>query len=157
MSRARALLTLLAVLVSSSVAAVDTPVSFATPVLAARYEALLHELRCLVCQNQTLADSAADLAQDLRNEVRRMLEHGDDDRAIVAFLVARYGDFVLYRPPLKATTWLLWTGPFALLALGALVVVLIGRQRRAPPAPLGDDERARLTAALDDARGGRSQ
>ena len=78
----------------------DAPAIFSDPTLATRYEALLGELRCMVCQNQTLKDSHAELAQDLRDEVRRLLEHGDNDTQIRDYLVARYGDFVLYSPPL---------------------------------------------------------
>ena len=128
--------------------AASAPASFADPALAARYDALLHELRCLVCQNQTLADSDAELAEDLRREVRRMLEAGQDDHAIIDFLVARYGDFVLYRPPLKGSTWLLWAGPFALLGLGAVVVTRLARRRAEAPVALADAEQARLRAAL---------
>ena len=148
MSRLSRLACVLGCLVTAMSFAADEPASFATPALAARYDGLLHQLRCLVCQNQTLADSAADLAEDLRREVRRMLAQGDSDQAIVDFLVARYGDFVLYAPPLKRTTWLLWLGPFALLAVGGGVVILLGRQRAPPPAPLSSDDRARLAAAL---------
>lgn len=134
-------------------AARDDPASFADPALATRYDALLTELRCMVCQNQTLKDSHAELAQDLRNEVRRLLEHGDNDVQIRGYLVARYGDFVLYKPPLKKSTWLLWLGPFALLAIALLVVWLIGRRRQTPPAPLDSAESARLAKALAEQTG----
>src|SRR5690554_6030905 len=89
------------------------------PIDEERYKALAEELRCLVCQNQSLADSSAELAGDLRDEVREQMASGRSDEEIKAFLVARYGDFVLFRPPLKETTWPLWAGPFALLAAGA--------------------------------------
>ncbi|MBE0591984.1 MAG: cytochrome c-type biogenesis protein CcmH, partial [Gemmatimonadales bacterium] len=89
------------------------------PIDEDRYKALAEELRCLVCQNQSLADSAAELAGDLRDEVREQIAAGRSDDEIKEFLVARYGDFVLFRPPLKQTTWALWAGPFALLAAGA--------------------------------------
>jgi cytochrome c-type biogenesis protein CcmH len=95
----------------------DAPPEFADPALATRYEALTRELRCLVCQNQSIADSHATLAMDLRREVREQLERGASDVEIVAFMTARYGDYVLYRPPLTATTVLLWSGPFLLLGL----------------------------------------
>ena len=118
----------------------------------ARLKRLEADLRCLVCQNQTLADSNAPLAEDLRREVRSLAVAGKSDDEIRAFLVARYGDFVLYRPPVKGTTWLLWFGPFALLALGAITWLAIVRRRGrageedAPPP--GDTSRAR--ALIDD-------
>ena len=107
--------------------------------LDARLKKLETELRCLVCQNQTLADSNADLADDLRREVRALAMDGKSDEEIKAYLVARYGDFVLYKPPVKATTWLLWFGPFALLIAGGGVwwVVLRRRARMAAPMPAG--------------------
>lgn len=91
----------------------------ATPEQRARYQHLAEELRCLVCQNQTLADSNAGLAGDLRREVETMIVAGRSDEEIKGFLVERYGNFVLYRPPVQGTTWLLWAGPFGLLAAGA--------------------------------------
>src|SRR5687767_15954383 len=91
---------------------------------------LSNELRCLVCQNQTLADSQAPLAVDLRNQVREQLKGGASEQDVLDFMVARYGDFVLYRPPLKATTLLLWAGPFLLIALG--LVLVFRRVRRRP-------------------------
>ena len=116
-----------------------------------RLKRLEADLRCLVCQNQTLADSNAPLAEDLRREVRTLAVAGKSDDEIRAFLVARYGDFVLYRPPVKGTTWLLWFGPFALLALGALVWVGVVRRRRAAPEPLHDAQGAmRARALIDD-------
>jgi len=90
------------------------------PVLERRVQQLAEELRCLVCQNQTLADSHADLALDLKNRVREQLRAGKSEQEVLDFMVARYGDFVLYRPPLRATTALLWAGPFILLALALL-------------------------------------
>src|SRR5450631_2151373 len=95
----------------------------------ARIRKLEGELRCLVCQNQTLADSNAELAGDLRREVRSLASSGKSDDEIKAYLVARYGDFVLYNPPVKMTTWLLWSGPFALLVCGGLLWVSIGSRR----------------------------
>jgi cytochrome c-type biogenesis protein CcmH len=105
---------------------------------------LAHELRCLVCQNQTLADSNAPLAQDLRNQIREQLAAGKSEQDVVDFLVARYGDFVLYRPPLKASTALLWIGPFLFLAFGAFLLVRFVRRRRIaePALSLADRERA---------------
>ena len=103
----------------------------ADPVLEARMLRIASELRCLVCQNQTIADSHADLAQDLRRQVREMLQRGDTDQQITDYMTARYGDFVLYRPPVKATTALLWFGPGLLLVsgLGGLVLMLRRRNR----------------------------
>jgi cytochrome c-type biogenesis protein CcmH len=118
----------------------------------ARYKSLIYELRCLVCQNQNLADSDADLAADLRREVYRMIVEGKSDDEVVDFMVARYGDFVLYRPPLKAKTVLLWIGPFVLGA-GAIALLVVQLRRRrtaqAAAAPLSAEERARLDALLE--------
>jgi cytochrome c-type biogenesis protein CcmH len=103
----------------------------ADPVLEARVMRIASELRCLVCQNQTIADSHADLAQDLRRQVREMLQRGETDQQVTDYMTARYGDFVLYRPPVKATTMLLWFGPGMLLVagLGGLVLTLRRRSR----------------------------
>jgi len=105
----------------------------ADPVLEARMTRITAELRCLVCQNQTIADSNADLAVDLRRQVREMLRKGDDDAKIIQYMTDRYGDFVLYRPPVKATTMLLWFGPALMLlfGFGALAVVMRRRARAA--------------------------
>jgi cytochrome c-type biogenesis protein CcmH len=102
------------------------------PVAATRAVQLANELRCLVCQNQTIADSNAPLAEDLRNQVREKMQQGASDSEIIDFMVARYGDFVLYRPPFKATTFLLWFGPLLLLAAGS--IVLLRRLLRRRPA-----------------------
>jgi cytochrome c-type biogenesis protein CcmH len=113
-----------------------------------RVAALAHELRCLVCQNQTLADSNAPLAVDLRNQIREQLAAGKSEQDVLDFMVARYGDFVLYRPPLNAATVMLWLGPFAFLALG---VWLLARRlaRRRAPAERSDAERARAAKLLE--------
>ena len=100
------------------------------PVLEARVMAIAEELRCLVCQNETIAASHADLAVDLRSQIRIKLTQGQSSQQILDFMVARYGDFVLYRPPLKASTVLLWVGPFALLLLAAGVLALNIRRHR---------------------------
>jgi len=118
------------------------------PGLERRVASLAHELRCLVCQNQTLADSNAPLAQDLRNQIREQLKAGKSERDVIDFMVARYGDFVLYRPPFKATTVALWTGPFVLLALGAWLLVRRVR-KRAPPPELTEAERRRAAQLLE--------
>jgi cytochrome c-type biogenesis protein CcmH len=115
----------------------------------ARLKALALELRCLVCQNQTLADSNAPLAEDLRREVREMIAKNMTDQEIIDFLVARYGDFVLYRPPLKATTTLLWLGPFLLLVVGgATLAVALRRRARKLNDPAISDEDHRNVAQL---------
>ena len=99
------------------------------PVLEARMLEITTELRCLVCQNQTIADSHADLAVDLREEVREMLQRGQSKQQILDYMTARYGDFVLYRPPVKTTTWMLWFGPLLLLAGGLAGLALVLRHR----------------------------
>jgi len=103
---------------------------FKTPEQEQQYNRMIDELRCLVCQNQNLADSNAELAQDLRQEVYDMIQQGASDQEIIDFMVARYGDFVLYRPPLKSTTLLLWIGPFVILGVGVLALLLYIRKRR---------------------------
>lgn len=113
--------------------------SFESPDQESRYQDLIHELRCLVCQNQSLAESNADLAQDLRRQTYDMLRQGASDREIVDYMVARYGDFVLYRPPLHGTTVLLWTGPFLLLLTGLFVMLRIVGKRRTAEAAVQDD------------------
>ena len=110
---------------------------------------LAHELRCLVCQNQTLADSNAPLAQDLRDQIREQLAAGKSEREVVDFLVARYGDFVLYRPPLKASTVLLWAGPFLFVVFGALVLVRFVRRRRVAEPELSAADRERAAKLLE--------
>jgi cytochrome c-type biogenesis protein CcmH len=104
------------------------------PELEARVLKLAAEFRCLVCQNQTIADSNADLAVDLRNQVREMLVRGETPQQITDYMTARYGDFVLYRPPVRSTTALLWYGPAALLVIGVLVLLVIIRRRSRLPA-----------------------
>jgi cytochrome c-type biogenesis protein CcmH len=120
------------------------------PVAEARLKHLAVELRCLVCQNQTLADSSAPLAEDLRREVREMIAKNMSDPEIIEFLVSRYGDFVLYRPPLKATTTLLWLGPFVLMAIGvtALVMTLRRRSRTVVEVSVTDEEHRRVEQLL---------
>ena len=113
-----------------------------------RAAALEHELRCLGCQNQTLAESNAPLAVDLRNQVRAQLAEGKSEKEVVDFLVARYGDFVLYRPPLKATTVALWLGPFVFLLAGFWWLARTLRRRRVPPPQLSDAERERAAKLL---------
>ena len=106
------------------------------------------ELRCLVCQNESLAGSRADLAQDLRREIRTMIRQGKTDAEILDFLVSRYGDFVRYRPPLKPTTWLLWGGPFALLVIGVGGLLVFLRRREPASAALSAEEEAAAARLL---------
>ena len=118
-----------------------------------RYRALLYELRCLVCQNQTLADSNAELAGDLRRRVRTLMDQGLSDVQILAHLQARYGDFVLYRPPLTWRTAALWAGPFLLLLLAAgLLVRRVRRSHAQAPNRLSETEQRRLQNILDEGR-----
>lgn len=100
-----------------------------------RYTQLVHELRCLVCQNQTIADSNAELATDLRNKVGDMIEAGMTDAEIIEFLTSRYGDFVLYRPPMQGNTLLLWIGPFLLLGSGLIILIFTLKRRAASAEP----------------------
>lgn len=122
------------------------------PQAEARLKALAVELRCLVCQNQTLADSNAPLAEDLRREVREMIAKNMSDQEIIDFLVERYGDFVLYRPPLRVTTTLLWIGPFVLLAVGGAALILTVRRRQTtlPDVVVSDADHARVERLLSD-------
>jgi cytochrome c-type biogenesis protein CcmH len=116
------------------------------PVVEARLVAIAEELRCLVCQNESLASSRADLAQDLRREVRNLIKQGKSDQEVMDFLVSRYGDFVRYRPPVKPTTWLLWGGPFIFGLAGVLGLLMFLRRRvQHAPMPLSeaDHQRAR--------------
>lgn len=109
--------------------AVDNAPPLADPALQARYEALTHQLRCLVCQNETIADSGATLAADLRRELREKIVAGQTDPEILKFMTDRYGAFVLYKPPFEERTWVLWLGPAAFLVLGALIAVRIISRR----------------------------
>lgn len=120
------------------------------PELEKRVMKLSQELRCLVCQNETLADSRADLAVDLRNQVREQMRAGKSDQEIIAFLTERYGDFVLYNPPVKPSTYLLWFGPFVLLLAGLAFLYRFVRQRREliSDRPLSADERRRAEELL---------
>src|SRR6266700_13864 len=115
------------------------------PQIEQRMRALTEQLRCLVCQNETLADSRADLAEDLRKEIREQMKAGKSDQEIIAFLTQRYGDFVLYRPPVKPTTYLLWFGPFVLLLAGLAILFRYVKQRRDSinDQPLTNEEHAR--------------
>jgi len=118
------------------------------PDLDQRVAAIAAELRCLVCQNQSIAESNADLAVDLRRQIREQLKEGRSERDVLDFMVQRYGDFVLYRPPLKASTFLLWGGPFLLLVLGIFLLARKIRSVRRPAPQLSEAERARAAALL---------
>ena len=131
----RSLLALLFTLCSLGMAsafAIDSEPPFADPVLQARYETLTHEFRCLVCQDETVADSNADLAADFRRQIHAMVAAGRTDAEIKSYMVNRYGDFVLYRPPLQSSTVFLWVGPFLLLLVGLAVIYLVVKRRAAP-------------------------
>lgn len=119
----------------------------ADPALEKRVTALSEQLRCLVCQNQSVADSNAGLALDLKNQVREKLAAGQSEQQVVDFMVARYGDFVLYSPPVKSSTWLLWFGPFLLLAI-AVAALVMRLARRRPVEALTESERQRAAQLL---------
>lgn len=127
----------------------EAPAAAADPQLAKRALVVAEELRCLVCQNQTLADSSAPLAVDLREQIREKIEQGMSNEQIVDYMVVRYGDFVRYRPPLKATTTLLWFGPMILLLAGLIFLVRRLRARGEPVAALTEAEHARASALLN--------
>ena len=135
----------------SSWGAVDVK-TFSTDDHRQRFQVLVNELRCPKCQNQNLADSNSPIAADLRDEIYKMLEEGKSDQEIVDFLVARYGEFVLYKPPVKRTTLVLWLAPGLLVLIGFAVIFLVRRRQSAPVADpvLEDDEQDRLQALLGD-------
>ncbi len=143
-------LPLFALLFTAAVTAKEAAPLAEDPVLEARLQTLAKELRCLVCQNESLADSHADLAVDLRREIRDKMRAGMSDAEITAYLTQRYGDFVLYRPPFKGTTALLWAGPFLLLvsAAGGVIWFLKRRRRALSDAPLSEAEAARVARLL---------
>ena len=143
----RCFLVIVLLVLRPAFAAEAAPVA-ADPALEARVMSLAAELRCLVCQNQSLADSHAELAVDLKNQVREKMRQGMSDREIADYMVARYGEFVLYRPPVKASTLALWFGPPLLLAIGLAVLFYRLRARRPDAAELSDDDRARAAALL---------
>ena len=153
MTRVRLLLTLLLISLLASVAVSQVrrePPVIDDPALELRLNKLSQELRCLVCQNETLADSRADLAEDLRDEIREQMKAGKSDKEIIAFLTERYGQFILYRPQVTPTTYLLWFGPFILLLGGLAILFYYIKQRRDQIAeqPLSSDERRRAEEML---------
>ena len=141
-------------LCASSLFAEEAPAVAKNPELEKRVMRLSEELRCLVCQNQSLSDSNADLANDLRKQVREMIQAGKTDAQIRAYMVASYGDFILYDPPLKATTIVLWVGPFVLLLIGGTLLAMYLKQRRriVTDPTLSEDERERARALLAETR-----
>jgi cytochrome c-type biogenesis protein CcmH len=118
------------------------------PVVEQRLNHIAEELRCLVCQNESLAGSRSDLAMDLRREIRGLIKQGKTDQEVRDFLVSRYGDFVLYRPPVKPTTWLLWGGPFVLLAAGLVGLIVFLRKRKPAEEALSPEDQRRADTLL---------
>ncbi len=149
---------LFALFSSLAFAAIDT-YQFKEPDKQARFQKLTNELRCPKCQNQNLADSNAEIASDLRAKIHTMLEENKSDDAIIAYMLERYGEFVLYQPRLSKQTLLLWTAPAVLLLLGLLVIVLIVRFRKktalplTTEAPLNPEQQQKLAAFLNNAQG----
>ena len=149
-----AILTAILLLLAAPAAAVNPDEILADPALEERARTIGKDLRCLVCQNQSIDDSDAELARDLRVLVRERLVAGDSDAEVVDYVVSRYGDFVLLRPPWKPVTFALWVGPAVFFVIGAVVVVLFVRRRsravETAPAPLTDAERRRLAELSGD-------
>jgi len=143
-------LALLLLTLSVSASAKEAQLSAADPVLEERVMKLSKELRCLVCQNETLADSRADLAVDLRGQIREQMQAGKSDKEIIAYLTQRYGKFILYNPPIDPTTYLLWFGPFVLLLAGLAVLFRYLKRRRELiiDQPLSADDRLRAETLL---------
>ena len=145
-----AVLTLSLVLFASVSTGREAMLMSEDPKLEARLDELSHELRCMVCQNESLASSRAELADDLRTEVRELLRSGKSDQEVKDFLVSRYGDFVLYNPEVKPLTWVLWFGPFVLLLMAVIFLGMYLRQRRdlAAPEAMSEQERERAKQLL---------
>lgn len=146
----RLLACLLALCLSGPLLAGEAPPLAEDEAVEKRLNVIAEELRCLVCQNESLAGSRADLAQDLRREVRNLIKQGKTDQEVMDFMVSRYGDFVRYRPPVKPTTWLLWGGPFLFLIAGVAALILYLRRRggRVADAPLSEEDRKKAEALL---------
>ena len=155
MTRSHFLSLLLILVIMSLAIAKDAQPLGDDPAVEQRQVKLSQELRCLVCQNETLADSRADLAEDLRREIREQIKAGKSDKEIIAFLTERYGQFILYRPRVTPTTYVLWFGPFVLLLAGLAVLFRYIKQRRdlIPEKPLSADERRRAEELLASASG----
>jgi len=142
---------LLALAVAVPACAIEPQERLTDPALEARARTLGQELRCLVCQNESIDDSNADLARDLRTIVRERLTAGDSDQQVLGFVTARYGDYVLLRPPIRAGTLVLWFGPVVLLVAIIIAMMLLRRHRaKAEPAPLSSEEDRRLARLLDE-------
>jgi len=146
------LMLLSAIVISPQVSAKEATPMAADPVLEVRVLELAHELRCLVCQNQSLGDSHSEFAIDMRTEIRDQMKLGKDDEQVTEFMVQRYGDFIRFRPPVKSTTFLLWFGPLILLIIGGAVLFinLKIRKRSVKTVPMSDEERKRAEALLGD-------
>lgn len=140
----------LALAVAAPACAIEPQEQLADPALEARARTLGQELRCLVCQNEPIDDSKADLARDLRTIVRERLTAGDSDQQVLGFVTARYGDYVLLRPPVRAGTLVLWFGPVMLLVAAIIAMTLRRGRAKAEPAPLSSDEDRRLARLLDE-------
>lgn len=150
MSRLAALLALLLLASAGPAHAISDPAeALANPKQEARAEAIGRQLRCLVCQNESIEDSGADLARDLRHIVRQRVAAGDSNQQVIAWMVARYGDFVRLRPPFEWQTALLWGSPVLALGVGVLAIAAHRRNRPAPPPPLSEAEQARLRDLLE--------
>ena len=132
-------LVMMCIAVTPAAFAIDQEIAFSDPAMNDRYIALIHEIRCPKCLNESIADSSAPVAADLRREVRRLMGEGKSDADIKDYLSARYGDFVLYRPRVSEVTWALWAGPFVFLVIGAVVFWRILSTRRRQP--IDDEER----------------
>jgi len=157
MKKLLTVLTVILILGSGPLQATATLESFkfADDAAEQHFKDLISELRCLVCQNQSLADSDAELAHDLRAEVYEMVQDGKSDAEIIEFLVARYGDFVLYKPPMKPSTYLLWFGPFVLMLLaGVLLLRAVRRQRQTTNPEISEADRKRLDDLLGERNSG---
>ena len=147
------LLALVLMMAALPAAAVDPDEVLADPALENRARDISKNLRCLVCQNQSIDDSDAELARDLRLLVRERLSAGDSDNAVIDYVVSRYGDFVLLNPPFKGTTYVLWFGPLLIVVLGIVAVFFFFRRHRiaeAAPPPLSEDEKRRLESLIGD-------
>lgn len=143
---------------SAPTAPPSEPMTFETPEQEAKYQRLVRELRCTVCQNQNLIESNAPLANDLRRQIALMINDGADQAEIIDYMVARYGDFVLFRPPVKSTTYMLWFGPVAMLLIGLSVlgIILWRRRSQVGSVPLSPEEEERLRRILGESGGGKA-
>ncbi len=152
------LLTFPAGLIAAPTAPPSEPLTFETEEQEVRYQKLIRELRCTVCQNQNLIESNAPLANDLRRQISLMIKDGAGSEEIVEYMVARYGDFVLFRPPMNSTTYLLWFGPAAMLLIGlsALGMILYRRRNQVGAGDLSQEEQERLRRLLGDNDGGKT-